>query len=306
MTIEEMQDKIKDLSQKVDLLIALVVKGEHNVAVPCVSSCAYTLFSWIDEWFTLYKASTLSDKGYKMRLSIEKHIKQNFENKSLQAITSADITCALNAIKSERMRQIVWSIYNQAFAKAVKLGYISENPMLNVDTVKHHYENGRALTISEQSVFLSAIVGNELEMLYRFYLLTGCRRAEALAVKWSDIQDGYIHIHGTKTRNSIRTLPLSTPLENLLKIMPRIDERLFPYTVGKVRKNFERLREHLPFDDFTIHDLRHTFATRCLEKGVSMKTVQKWLGHSKYDTTANIYSHITQQFEREEIAKISE
>ncbi len=208
MTIEEMQDKIKDLSQKVDLLIALVVKGGQGALAPCASSCVYTLFSWIDEWFVLYKASTLSDKGYKMGLSIEKHIKRNFEDKPLQAVTSDDITCALNAVKSERMRQIVWSIYNQSFAKAVKLGYIAENPMSNVDTVKHQYQNGRALTNSEQSLFLSVIVGNELESLYRFYLLTGCRRAEALTVKWSDIQDGYLHIRGTKTKKRRSDFPV--------------------------------------------------------------------------------------------------
>lgn len=306
MNIEEMQEKIKDLSQKVDLLIAIVLKGEHIAPLSCVSACSFTLFSWLDEWFTLYKSPTLSDKGYKMRLSIEKHIKQNFEDEPLHAVTSAEITKALAKVNSERMRQIVWCIYNQAFSKALKLGYISENPMVNVETVKHNYENGRALTMREQSIFLDAIGGNDLETLYRFYLLTGCRRAEALAVKWSDIQDGYLHIRGTKTKNAMRTLPLYSPLEELLHNLPHIDERLFPYTVGKVRKNFERLRNRLPFTDFTIHDLRHTFATRCLEKGVAMKTVQKWLGHSKYDTTANIYSHITTQFELEEIAKISE
>ncbi len=303
MSIEEMQDKIKDLSQKVDLLIRVVLGGSQGVPPSCVS-CPYTLFSWLDEWFAQYKAVNLADNGYKMRLSIDKHIKQNIRNKPLNAVTGEDITQALNAINSERMRQIVRSIYNQAFDKAVKFGYISESPMRNVETVKHVYKNGRALTIDEQTLFLSAVSGNELESLYRFYLLTGCRRSEALAVKWSDIQGDCLHIYGTKTENAVRTMPLYPPLEKLLNGIPKVAERVFPYTVSKVRKNFERIREKLPFQDFTIHDLRHTFATRCLEKGVTMKTVQKWLGHSKYDTTANIYSHIMTEFEREEIAKI--
>ncbi|MDR2202217.1 MAG: tyrosine-type recombinase/integrase [Clostridiales bacterium] len=57
--------------------------------------------------------------------------------------------------------------------------------------------------------------------------------------------------------------------------------------------------------NFTIHDLRHTFATRCLESGVAMKTIQKWLGHTTYGTTADIYSHVSTEFERAEIKRLS-
>lgn len=305
MSLEEMQERIKDLTEKVELLVRIVLGGgAHSVPPTCVS-CPYTLFSWLDEWFATYKAVNLADSGYKMRLSIDKHIKRNITDKPLYVVTGYDITCALTEISSERMRQIVRSIYNQAFDKAVKLGYISESPMRNVETVKHNCHNGRALTVNEQERFLIAVTGNELENLYRFYLLTGCRRAEALAVKWSDIRDGYLHIRGTKTRNADRALPLYPALENLLNGIPHSDELVFPYSVGKVRKSFERVRKELPFQDFSLHDLRHTFATRCLEKGVSMKAVQKWLGHSKYSTTADIYSHIATAFERNEILKIT-
>ncbi len=303
MSIEEMQERLKDLTDKVELLIRVVLGGAHSVPPSCVSS-SRTFFVWLDEWFDTYKAVNLADNGYKMRLSIDKHIKPNMADKPLHAVTSADIAQALSKIASERMRQIVRCIYNQSFDKAVKLGYISESPMRNVETIKHDYHNGKALTKDEQTVFLSAVKGDEMESLYRFYLLTGCRRSEALAVKRSDIRDGYLHIHGTKTRHSDRVLPLYPALESLIDDIPHRGDILFPYTVSKVRKHFERVRSLLPFS-FTLHDLRHTFATRCLEKGVSMKTVQKWLGHSKYGTTADIYSHVTTAFELSEILKLT-
>lgn len=49
--------------------------------------------------------------------------------------------------------------------------------------------------------------------------------------------------------------------------------------------------------------VRHTFGTRCAESGVIPKTLQKWLGHSKYETTERFYLHISKEFERKEIDK---
>ena len=72
-----------------------------------------------------------------------------------------------------------------------------------------------------------------------------------------------------------------------------------------VANHLDSIREKLSFE-LTLKDLRHTFGTRRFESGVSMKTVQKWLGYSNYETTVNIYSHITTEFEQKEIAKINE
>ena len=41
-----------------------------------------------------------------------------------------------------------------------------------------------------------------------------------------------------------------------------------------------------------FHDLRHSCASLLLAKGVPMKMIQDWLGHSDMGTTANIYSHL--------------
>ncbi|WP_084673230.1 tyrosine-type recombinase/integrase [Paenibacillus sp. HW567] len=41
-----------------------------------------------------------------------------------------------------------------------------------------------------------------------------------------------------------------------------------------------------------FHDLRQSCASLLLSKGISIKEVQEWLGHSDYATTANIYSHL--------------
>ena len=63
-------------------------------------------------------------------------------------------------------------------------------------------------------------------------------------------------------------------------------------------------REPIVFEDFTPHCMRHTFATRCYEKGVKEKVVQKILGHSKLDMTLNVYTHTTDEMIEEDLQKI--
>ncbi|MCM1368645.1 MAG: tyrosine-type recombinase/integrase [Roseburia sp.] len=238
-----------------------------------------------------------------MRHNIDKHVKPHIDNKPLNEYTAQDIVKALSKINSERMRQIVRQIYDQAFREAVRAGHIDRNPVDNVDGVRHRYKNGRTLERAEEVEFLRVSAGSPLKLLFRFYLLTGARPSEALRVAWKDISSATLRIRGTKTDVSDRSIPISTALKELLNEIPRTGDRLFPYTYGTVRYYFDRLRCKLSFD-MTLKDLRHTFGTRCLEAGVSMKTVQKWMGHSNYETTANIYSHITTDFEREEAAKL--
>lgn len=58
-------------------------------------------------------------------------------------------------------------------------------------------------------------------------------------------------------------------------------------------------------ETFCPHAMRHTFATRALERGIPPKVVQSYLGHSTIDVTMNIYTHVTAELEREEIKKIA-
>ena len=100
----------------------------------------------------------------------------------------------------------------------------------------------------------------------------------------------------------IRYIPLFNTLADLLSKITKKKEFVFPYSDNQVRCNFKRFKTKYGLD-FRIHDLRHTFATRCIENGISTNTVSKWLGHSKVSTTSDIYTHVQTDFEREQIAK---
>lgn len=64
-------------------------------------------------------------------------------------------------------------------------------------------------------------------------------------------------------------------------------------------------RQAVIMDYFCPHAMRHTFATRALERGIPPKVVQSYLGHATIDVTMNIYTHVTAELGKEEIKKIA-
>lgn len=75
---------------------------------------------------------------------------------------------------------------------------------------------------------------------------------------------------------------------------------------GRMNKAEAEGREPVIFEAFTPHCMRHTFATRCYEKGVKEKVVQKILGHSKIDMTLNVYTHTTDEMIEEDLRKLED
>ena len=174
------------------------------------------------------------------------------------------------------------------------------------DGIKHKRTQGKALIPEQQEQFLLAIKDNRLETLYKFYLLTGCRKSEPLYIKWTDIdtKTERIYISGTKTENAKRFVPIFPQTAELLKRISKESPFVFPYTLEMIKSNFKRLQSKHNLA-FRVHDLRHTFATRCMESGISINTVRKWLGHANASTTANIYTHVQTAFELKEVEKFN-
>lgn len=297
MTIQELEQQIKRINDTLSKLVTLLT--------PEVKPCSYTLFSWLDEWLETYKRPKLQKGSItEIEICIRLHIKPYIADKSLNEITGLEIQKILNSIETSRTRKYTYNVLNGAMKQAYRLQLISNNIMLTIDPITHKYENGKALTKQEQENFYRIIENNPFRYIYEFYLLSGCRRSEATSLTWSDVdfKNKRIHIRGTKTKSSDRYIPLFPETEKLLHELPKISDTVFNTTWNAVSCNFKRLKQTYHFD-FRLHDLRHTFASNCYQNGISMKTIQKWLGHSRLDTTANIYTHIQSAFELEEIAK---
>ena len=66
-----------------------------------------------------------------------------------------------------------------------------------------------------------------------------------------------------------------------------------------------KLCDNVGIKRFSMHILRHTFATRCIEAGMMPKTLQKILGHSNIGITMNLYVHITEDEKHKEIELVA-
>ena len=126
-----------------------------------------------------------------------------------------------------------------------------------------------------------------------------------------------------KTSHSIRTIPLLPPIakklaryhveqtEYLRSIGLPPAEFVFTSTTGTPLdpRDFQRrFKNFLVKNDLpvvNVHGLRHTFATRSLESGMSAKTLSKILGHASVGFTLDVYAHVTEQLKAEEMAELA-
>ena len=104
-----------------------------------------------------------------------------------------------------------------------------------------------------------------------------------------------------KTKNAYRTLPLSADAISVLKIQKckvGNSEWVFPSPTGgpmspdSVLHMLQRVLKRAGLPRIRFHDLRHTCATMLCRRKISLRDIQLWLGHSTYQTTADIYTHL--------------
>ena len=72
-----------------------------------------------------------------------------------------------------------------------------------------------------------------------------------------------------------------------------------------ISRNFTKFIIDNGMEKIHLHELRHTCASLLLANGVSMKEIQEWLGHSSYNTTANIYTHVDKKSKENSAETIS-
>ena len=188
-------------------------------------------------------------------------------------------------------------------------------------------------------LFLNGINGHRFELQYRFILQTGIRIGELIGLKWTDIdfenkcfkvQRTMSYKYAThswrtgepKSQAGRRIIPLTDEAIHLLelqrekntalKVFPmECAEYVFVDEDGLIKQNSydAALRKKLCWKSgikmISVHQLRHTFATRCVLGGMPQKTLQTILGHSAISVTMDYYVHTTRDEVASELEKVS-
>lgn len=254
---------------------------------------------WLRNWINIYKKPYIKT-WETIKNHVRVHIPESVKKVKLSKLNAFIIQKAINEVPSSRTRVEIYDIYHGSLQMAFKIGFLERDISSVLIKPKHFRSLGSALNSDEISKFLADIQNHRLSCFYEFCLLTGCRRSEALNITWEDIdyKNSVIHVKGTKTALSDRYIPLFNQTIDLLNKLPCKIGKLFYHKKDYVTKTFKKF-----CPNHKLHDLRHTFATRCFENGIDIKIVQKWLGHSRLDTTASIYTHIHPDYEKSQAEK---
>ena len=144
-------------------------------------------------------------------------------------------------------------------------------------------------------------------LVVRFLSHTGLRINEARQLRWCDVQEDCIQVPGVVTKNG---RPLSIPFVNgvretldRLRVITGGAAQVLPQSACKRSLNSACKAAGLP--PLSHHDFRHLFATRCIQSGVDVPTVARWLGHSDGGALlARTYFHLVDEHSRRMAEKV--
>ncbi len=302
--------------------------------------------AWFDYWIGIKKQTVRPNTVRNYSERYERNIKGVIGNKLLTDVKPIHCQkifsdMADEGYKTTTIYQTRIALYNM-FEFARENDVLIANPCkksLKSDMGKPS-DKKEALTIDVQKKFLEAVVGYSYENQYRFVLQTGLRTGELIGLRWSDIdfENRTMKIERTmeyrykvgewragppKSKSGYRTIPLTDEairiLENQrsknksLKLVPmEWKDIVFLCRKGTPVKNSTydtglfKYCDRVGIPRFSMHVLRHTFATRCIEGGMKPKTLQKILGHSNIGITMNLYVHITEDEKHREIDLVAD
>jgi integrase len=145
-------------------------------------------------------------------------------------------------------------------------------------------------------------------MAVEFLAYTGMRISEAQSVRWGDIRDGHI-VRRIAKNDGMGKIPLIPAALALLDRMKAVDLPCDPIDpvmlVKSPRIALESACKRLGIEHLRVHDLRHIFATRCLESGVDFPTLAGWLGHKDGGIlAAKVYGHLVPDHSSKQAGKV--
>ena len=259
-----------------------------------------------------------------------KYLKNKNKLKVERRVKAITISTSKTKLSNETIRHI-HILCNAIFQYMVDSDILRKNPMSKVKKVPLERKEANFLNVEDCNKLLAIAEAKypQYYLLLLVTIITGMRQGEALALTWDDIdfKNEIISVNKTysknkittpKTKNSIRNIKIPKQLCLLLKkhylsLKHKQLNLVFPNTKGNyincrnlVNRFLKPCLAEANIKEIKWHELRHSCITALVENGVSIKYIQKQVGHSSENTTLRIYTHVTEEMEKRAVNVLSE
>lgn len=254
-----------------------------------------------ERWLETYIATRRNEKGVELaRRRVALHLVLFFKYKPLAAVTPDDLRrYRLHLEKKSISKQTVAHVLSDArclFRWCEAEGLVTRAPVPRGLLPRIQERPPDALTPDEEQAALS--VPEPYRFIVRLGLATGLRWSELVRARASDVQRGMLVVSQTKS-GKVRRVPLPADLREELRFM------IGPLVPISDSWGFtQQVRKHSGVKKFHPHQLRHTFATRWVERGGNLAALQLAMGHSSIVVTQR-YARLTDEHVRDEAERIA-
>jgi len=263
-------------------------KYENQVLINRKRNTQISFYHHLEFWEEKLGDKTLAELEQPNAPLLIKELRDSLKSPKRSATTQNRYLSALSAVLGRCVKDFLWMDFNPC-SKIMKL----EEPTHRI----------RYLSKQEQEVLLDACEGDLWDAVV-MALKTGARKKEIWNLKFEDVDFKRNHIRLMETKSGKpRSIPMTKDLMEILQRRRRTinftSHYVFPSKVNpNAPNNFERTWDTAlrisGVTNFRWHDLRHTFASRAVMAGVTLRSLADLLGHAKVDMVFR-YAHLSPQ-----------
>src|SRR6266516_283742 len=296
------------------------------------------LGEYLEDWLENVHKSKLRIGTYVNYKKLIRYVVADLGDIWLQKLTPQHVQAfyakKLDGKLSSKVVHDIHGVLHLALKNAVRWGMVSRNVCDLVTPPRIVSHEVVPLSVEQARILIKHVRGHRLEVLLATAVVTGLRRGELLALRWSDIDfarsrllvlhsvdfiAGYGYIEGKpKTAAGKRVISLPAFLLDMLRehhaqqlgLCKAADnwedhDLVFPNLrggylhPGHMGEKFRKLLKEAGLPHIHFHDLRHSAASILLCMGVNVKVIQELLGHSDISITLRTYSHLLPSLQQE-------
>jgi integrase len=238
-------------------------------------------------------------------------------DKALVRVTLVDLRAWMDkhaGLTSRTRYNGALALLRRTYARAIEAHQVTGNLPLELDRLKPLNPKRDIPSVEIFAAIVASIAGQRKRSskataaTVQFLASTGLRISEAQALRWKDIGDSVLTVRTAKN-DELRRVPLTDAacvvLAELRAVLPTgSEDPVLP--IKSPRLALENACDRLSLPHLRVHDLRHIFATRCIEAGVDVPTIASWLGHKDGGALAACtYDHFIASHSEKQIINVT-